>query len=434
MKLIIIGSGPAGYSAAFRAAKYKWEVQLFTNHNLGGVCLNEGCIPTKSLLEDSFHLYKVNEMDQTLNVLNSVESVYSHKNSVQLELQSNLEKALIQSKVEIINKRVHFSDNSHVMDDDGNEYTADKIIICTGAKPSSPISIDGSLTSYDVLNKPFLTKQSILIVGAGVIGVELASFLRMMSHDVTLIEVAPRILSQVPKEAAQTLDRELKRIGIQIYTNTKIDNWSKDTQYHVEFNQTQNHYDQVIIATGRKANIESLHLENTTIELERGFIKVNNSFETNIPNVYAVGDVSGSIQLAHVASDQGEQLIDYLAHTIEIKNKLVPYVIYTPLQIAYAGLTEENAKEMGIAYKIKKILISSLAKQKIKLNTRSYLKCIVNDKYEMIGVEIVSSEASELIATCLVIMENKVDCRDIHSIIYAHPSLSEVFRDLQFEL
>ncbi len=434
MKLIIIGSGPAGYSAAFKAAKYKWEVQLFTNQNLGGVCLNEGCIPTKSLLEDSFHLYKVNEMDQTLNVLNSVESVYNHKNSVQSELQSNLEKALIQSKVEIIHKRVHFSDNSHVMDDDGNEYTADKIIICTGAKPSSPISIDGSLTSYDVLYKPFLTKQSILIVGAGVIGVELASFLRMMSHDVTLIEVAPRILSQVPKEAAQTLDRELKRIGIQIFTNTKIDNWSKDTQYHIEFNQTQNHYDQVIIATGRKANIESLHLENTTIELERGFIKVNNSFETNIPNVYAIGDVSGFIQLAHVASDQGEQLIDYLANNVEIKNKLVPYVIYTPLQIAYAGLTEENAKEMGIAYKIKKILISSLAKQKIKLNTRSYLKCIVNDKYEMIGVEIVSSEASELIATCLVIMENKVDCRDIHTIIYAHPSLSEVFRDLQFEL
>ncbi len=434
MKLIIIGSGPAGYSAAFKVAKYKWEVQLFTNQNLGGVCLNEGCIPTKSLLEDSFHLYKVNEMDQTLNVLNSVESVYSHKNSVQSELQTNLEKALIQSKVEIIHKRIHFSDNSHVMDDDGNEYTADKIIICTGAKPSSPISIDGSLTSYDVLHKPFLTKQSILIVGAGVIGVELASFLRMMTHDVTLIEVAPRILSQVPKEAAQTLDRELKRIGIQIFTNTKIDNWSKDTQYHIEFNQTQNHYDQVIIATGRKANIDSLHLEDTNIELERGFIKVNNSFETNIPNVYAIGDVSGSIQLAHVASVQGEQLIDYLANNVEIKNKLVPYVIYTPLQIAYAGLTEENAKEMGIAYIIKKILISSLAKQKIKLNTRSYLKCIVNDKYEMIGVEIVSSEASELIATCLVIMENKVDCRDIHTIIYAHPSLSEVFRDLQFEL
>jgi len=434
MKLIIIGSGPAGYSAAFKAAKYKWDVQLFTNHNLGGVCLNEGCIPTKSLLEDSFHLYKVNEMDSTVKILNSVESVYKHKQDVQSELQSNLEKALFQSKVEIISTRVHFSDNSHLMDDNGNIYTADKIIICTGAKPFSPISIDGSLTSYDVLNKPFLTKQSILIVGAGVIGVELASFLRMMSHDVTLIELAPRILSQVPKEAAQTLDRELKRIGIQIYTNTKIDHWTKDTQYHVEFNQTINHYDQVIIATGRKANIESLNLENTTIELERGFIKVNKSFETNIPNIYAIGDVSGSIQLAHVASDQGEQLIDYLVENIEIQNKLIPFVIYTPLQIAYAGLTEESVKELGISYKVKKILISSLAKQKIKLNTRSYLKCIVNDKYEMIGVEIVSSEASELIATCLVIMENKVDCRTIHNIVYAHPSLSEVFRDLQFEV
>lgn len=434
MKLIIIGSGPAGYSAAFKAAKYKWDVQLFTNHNLGGVCLNEGCIPTKSLLEDSFHLYKVSEMDSTLNILNSVQSVYDHKNNVQTELQTNLEKALIQSKVEIIHAKVHFMDNARLMDDEGTVYTADKIIICTGAKPYSPVSIDGSLTSYDVLNKPFTSKQSILIIGAGVIGVELASFLRMISHEVTLIEVAPRILSQVPKEAAQTLDRELKRIGIQIFANTKIDRWTKDTQYHIEFNQSLYHYDQVIIATGRRANLESLQLENTNIELERGFIKVNNTFETNIPNIYALGDVSGSIQLAHVASDQGEQLIDYLVSNTIIKSKIIPFVIYTPLQIAYAGLTEDNAKEIGLSYKIKKILISSLAKQKIKLNTRSYLKCIVNDKYEMIGVEIVSSEASELIATCLVIMENKIDCRDIHTIIYAHPSLSEVFKDLQFEL
>lgn len=434
MKLIIIGSGPAGYSAAFRAAKYKWDVQLFTNHNLGGVCLNEGCIPTKSLLEDGFHLHKVHEMDLTLDVLNHVEAVYAHKNSVQSELQTNLEKALLLSKVELHHTRVHFIDNLHIMDENGNIYTADKIIICTGAKPSSPISIDESLTSYDILNRPFTSKQSILIVGAGVIGVELASFLRMMSHDVTLIDVASRILSQVPKEAAQTLDRELKRIGIQIFTNTHIDHWTKDAQYHVEFNQSLFHYDHVIIATGRKANTDSLHLENTTIELEHGFIKVNNVFETNILNIYAIGDVSGSIQLAHVASDQGEQLIDYLAANVEIQRKLIPYVIYTPLQIAYAGLSEDNVKELGISYKVKKTLINSLAKQKIKLNTRSYLKCIVNDNYEMIGVEIVSSDASELIATCLVIMENKIDCRNIHKIIYAHPSLSEVFRDLQFEL
>jgi dihydrolipoamide dehydrogenase len=434
MKLIIIGSGPAGYSAAFQAAKYKWDVQLFTNHNLGGVCLNEGCIPTKSLLEDGFHLSKVSEMDVSLNVLNSIDSVYSHKNTIQNELQTNLEKALRQSKIEILHSKVHFIDNTHVMDENGTIYTADKFIICTGARPSSPIKIEGSLTSYNVLDKPFKTKQSILIIGAGVIGVELASFLNMMSHDVTLIELAPRILSQIPKEAAQTLDRELKRMGIQIYTNTKLDNWTKDIHYHVEFNQTKVDFDQIILATGRIANTESLKLENTSIELDRGFIKVNDNFETNCPNIYACGDVSGAIQLAHVASDQGEQLIDYLAHNKVIENKIIPYVIYTPLQVAYAGITEEQAKELNLNVKIKKVLISSLAKQKIKLNTRSYLKCIVTDKYEMIGVEIVSSDASELIAVCLVLMENKLDCRNVHDIIYAHPSLSEVFKDLKFEL
>lgn len=433
MKLIIIGAGPAGYTAAFTAIKAKWDVLLFTNHNLGGVCLNEGCIPTKSLLEDSFHLYKTQLMSD-FNPLISAETIYNHKSEIQQELQTNLEKALISSKVQIIHSKAHFKSNTEIMDEEGNLYTADKILICTGAKPSTFIQMDGSLNSYDVLNKPFTTSQKILIVGAGVIGVELASFLRMMSHEVTLIELAPRILSQVPKEAAQTLDRELKRMGIQIVTNTKIDSYTKDTQYHVVFNQETHHYDQVIIATGRIANTDSLGLENTSIETQRGYIKVNTNFETSVPNIYACGDVAGSIQLAHVASDQAEQLIHSLVNNTLIKEKIIPYVIYTPLQIAYAGLSEDKAKELNIPFKVKKVLFNSIAKQKIKINTRAYLKCLINDQYEMIGCEIVSSDASELIAICLIIMENKLDCRHIHEIVYAHPSLSEVFKDLSLEL
>jgi len=434
MKLIIIGAGPAGYSAAFTAAKAKWEVLLFTNKNLGGVCLNEGCIPTKSLLEDSFHLYKTQLLNNNFNPLSSSDSIYQHKSEIQFELQANLEKALISSKVQVIHSKAHFINNSEVMDEEGNIYSADKILICTGAKPSSFIQIDGSLTSYDVLEKPFTSLQSILIIGAGVIGVELASFLRMMSHEVTLIELAPRILSQVPKEAAQTLDRELKRMGIQVYTNTKIESYAKDDQYHIVFNQETHQYDQVIIATGRNANTDSLKLENTNIVTERGYIKVNSNFETNIPNIYAIGDVSGSVQLAHVASDQAEQLIHSLIKNTPIKEKIVPYVIYTPLQIAYAGLSEEKAKELNISYKVKKVLFNSIAKQKIKINTRAYLKCLINDDYKMIGCEIVSSDASELVSICLVIMENELDSRNIHDIVFAHPSLSEVLKDLSFEV
>ena len=434
MKLIIIGGGPAGYTAAFTAAKAKWEVLLFTNNNLGGVCLNEGCIPTKSLLEDSFHLYKTKQMLNDFDTLSSVETLYHHKSEIQQELQTNLEKALLSSKVQINYSKVHFISDTKIMDDEGNVYTSDKILICTGAKPSNFIQIDGALTSYDVLNKPFTSPQSILIIGAGVIGVELASFLRMMSHDVTLLELAPRILSQVPKEAAQTLDRELKRMDIQIVTNAKIDSYVKDTQYHVSFNQETHHYDQIIIATGRIANTNSLQLENTSIVTERGYIKVDSNFMTNVENIYACGDVAGSIQLAHVASDEAEQLVHNMIYQSTIKSKIIPYVIYTPLQIAYAGLSEEKAKELNISYKVKKVLFNSIAKQKIKINTRAYLKCLINDQYEMIGCEIVSSEASELIAHCLLIMENKIDCRTVSQIVYAHPSLCEIFKDLSFEL
>ena len=341
---------------------------------------------------------------------------------------------MLSSKVQINYSKVHFISDTKIMDDEGNVYTSDKILICTGAKPSNFIQIDGALTSYDVLNKPFTSPQSILIIGAGVIGVELASFLRMMSHDVTLLELAPRILSQVPKEAAQTLDRELKRMGIQIVTNAKIDSYVKDTQYHVSFNQETHHYDQIIIATGRIANTDSLQLENTSIVTERGYIKVDSNFMTNVENIYACGDVAGSIQLAHVASDEAEQLVHNMIYQSTIKSKIIPYVIYTPLQIAYAGLSEEKAKELNISYKVKKVLFNSIAKQKIKINTRAYLKCLINDQYEMIGCEIVSSEASELIAHCLLIMENKIDCRTVSQIVYAHPSLCEIFKDLSFEL
>lgn len=434
MKLIIIGGGPAGYSAAFTAAKAKCEVILFTNNNLGGVCLNEGCIPTKSLLEDSFHLYKSKHLMNDIDILKSAELIYEHKSEIQLDLQTNLEKSLLLSKVQIIHSSVHFISNTELRDESGNLYSADKILICTGAKPSTFIDIDGSLTSSDVLEKPFTSIQSILIIGAGVIGVELASFLRMMSHEVTLIELAPRILSQVPKEAAQTLDRELKRMGVHIFTNTKLESYTKDNQYHVVFNNEIHHFDQVIIATGRIANTDSLQLRNTDIETSRGFIKVNSQFESSVANIYACGDVAASIQLAHVASDQAEQLIHSLIHGLTIKEKIIPYVIYTPLQIAYAGISEEKAKELNINYKVKKVLFNSIAKQKIKLNTRAYLKCLINDKFEMIGCEIVSSEASELITTCLLIMENKIDCRTVHEIVYAHPSLSEIFKDLSFEL
>ena len=177
MKIIIIGAGPAGYTAAFKARQEGHELILFSNDHTGGVCLNEGCIPTKSLLEDAHHLHQSKHFDPSIHVLHSVESVYAHKTSIQSELKTQLERALMQAKVQLIHSSVKFEDNHHVIDRDGNRYEADVFIIATGAKAQRFYPHEHILESWDVLNKPFQTAQRIAMIGAGVIGVELASFL-----------------------------------------------------------------------------------------------------------------------------------------------------------------------------------------------------------------------------------------------------------------
>ena len=433
MKIIIIGAGPAGYTAAFKAREAGHEVILFSNDHTGGVCLNEGCIPTKSLLEDAHHLHQSKHFDPSIQVLHSVESVYEHKTSIQSELRTQLERALTQAKVQLIHSSVKFEDNHHVIDRDGNRYEADVFIIATGAKAQRFYPHEHILDSWDVLNKPFQTAQRIAMIGAGVIGVELASFLAMMGHSVHLFDIAPRCIMQAPKELSQSLERELKQYGIQIHTNTNITSIEYTDHFTIRTENEDFEFDQCIEATGRIGNFNDLGLENTDVQTTKKYITVNERYQTSVEHIYAIGDVSGAVQLAHVASDLGEQIIDLITHNKTIQKKTIPYVIYTPMQAAYAGISEDQAKQMSIKVQVKKVLISGLAKQKIKINRRAYLKLIIDEQYHLIGVEILSSDASELINTCILMMDMQVDMREIPKLIYAHPSMGEIFKEVRVE-
>lgn len=433
MKIIIIGAGPAGYTAAFKAREAGHEVFLFTNDHTGGVCLNEGCIPTKSLLEDAYHLHQSKHFDPSIQVLQSVESIYTHKTSIQSELKTQLERALTQAKAQLIHSRVTFTDNHHVIDSIGNQYDADVFIIATGAKAQRFYPHKNILESWDVLNTPFQKPQRIAMIGAGVIGVELASFLAMMGHSVHLFDIAPRCVMQAPKELSQSLERELKQYGIHIHTNTNITSIEHAASFLIHTEKETFTFDQCIEATGRIGNFSDLGLENTDVQCSKKYIVVNDRYQTSVDHIYAIGDVSGAAQLAHVASDLGDQIIDLITHNKAIQVKTIPYVIYTPMQAAYAGISEEQSKQMNLKVQVKKVLISGLAKQKIKINRRAYLKLIIDEQYHLIGVEILSSDASELINTCILMMDMQVDMREIPKLIYAHPSMGEIFKEVRVE-
>ncbi len=433
MKIIIIGAGPAGTDAALAARQHGHEVYLFTTQDLGGVCLNEGCIPTKTLLEDAHHLFQSAQHLKDLNPIQASSSVMEHKNRVIFEIQSSLKTQLLNAKVNLIYSTASFVDNTQVEDAQGTKYTADVFIIATGAKPSIPTlpypHPEEFLTSQSLLSTVYTQSQKFCVIGAGVIGLELSAYLKMMGHSVHIIETAPRILMSAPKELASSLHRDFTQNGIEIKVNEVLQSIEKQgALYHLVTQTTEESYDQILLATGRVPNLGTLNLFNTSVDYTHKGIQVNQNYQTSVPTIYAIGDVNGGVQLAHVASNQAEQLIHFLNTQESPKLKVIPLGVYTPLQIAWAGITEDEAKAQNLTVSIIKTLITGLAKQKIKVNTRGFVKFILDEDHHLLGAEILSADATELIASCVLMIEQKLDLKLAAESIFPHPTLSEALK------
>ncbi len=418
--LIIIGAGPGGYETAVEAAKREMTVTLINDGPLGGICLNEGCIPTKT-----FCHYAGKEEFAT---------VAERKEAVVSQLRNGVAYLLKNPNITIVEGKASFKDAKTVVVN-GEEYTAKNIIIATGSKPAMlPIPDADSeivLTSTDVLNlKEF--PESICVIGGGVIGLEMASYLHRFGVEVTVLEYAPQVLPNFDAEISKRLKMLLTKQGIKIETDaqvTAIDDEGfvtykkKDQDYNVEC-------DKVLMAVGRTPNTSDLNLEAAGITYNRKGIEVDESMQTSVPHIYAIGDVNGKLMLAHVATFQGTRALNHIqGKDDKIKFNLVPAAVFTVPEVASVGLTEPQCDDEELDYKTVKVPFGAVGKAVAMGEPDGFCKLIIdNETRTILGCHIMGAHASDLIQEVVTMMNLGLTVDDAKDIIHAHPTLNEIIQ------
>lgn len=419
MHLLIIGAGPGGYETAVEAARRGLEVTLVTDGPLGGTCLNEGCIPTKSLIHSC--------CEQSSDIRSALE----HKASVVSQLQSGIEGLL--RNVDVIYGKASFVD-SHTVRVGGKVVSADKIIIATGSVsaflpvPGSGLAMDSSqlLNSDEVPGK-------LVIIGGGVIGLEFAGIYNRLGSEVTVIEYCPNILPRFDSDMAKRLKQQLSRSGISFILGASVSSISESPDGNLEvgylLKEKENFIsaDKVLMAVGRRPNVESLNLSDIELAFDRKGIKVDSAMRTNIPDIYAVGDVTGGYLLAHVASAQGlRALNDITGVKDSIDFGCVPAVVFTNPELATVGLSEEDCKAKGISFSVHKSFYRANGKAVSSGESEGLCKVLCDEDGKIIGCHILGASASTLVAEAAVLIALGADLEKARWIIHAHPTLSEV--------
>jgi len=424
MKLLIIGAGPGGYETAVEAAKRGLEVTLITDGPLGGTCLNEGCIPTKTFCHYA-ELIEHN-LKAGLDCKPSFAAAAERKQAVIEQLRGGIDMLL--KNVQVIRGKAQFKDSKTVVCE-GQEYTADRIIIATGSVSASlPIpGAESCLTSKEILD---LTQvpESLCVIGGGVIGLEFASIFRSFGSEVTVLEYCPNILPRFDVDMAKRLKQSLSKRGINIEVQaqvTAIDGGTvtyikKDKEFTVQA-------DKVLMAVGRRPNTDGLNLEATGIDYTRKGITVNDRFETSVPGIFAVGDVTGGIMLAHAATYQGLHALNYICGQQDsIRFDLIPAAVFTMPEVATVGLTEEQCKEQELQVRCLKSFYRANGKAVSMDETDGYCKLVVAESGIILGAHIMGTHASDLIHEVAVVMNMGGTLEQMQSVVHAHPTLSEI--------
>ena len=418
--LIIIGAGPGGYETAVEAAKREMTVTLINDGPLGGVCLNEGCIPTKT-----FCHYAGKEEFAT---------VAERKEAVVSQLRNGVAYLLKNPNITIVEGKASFKDAQTIVVN-GEEYAAKDIIIATGSKPAL-LPIPGAdseivLTSTDVLNLKELP-ESICVIGGGVIGLEMASYLHRFGVEVTVLEYAPQVLPNFDAEISKRLKMLLTKQGIKIETDaqvTAIDEEGfvtykkKDQEYNVEC-------DKVLMAVGRTPNTSDLNLDAAGITYNRKGIEVDDNMQTSVPHIYSIGDVNGKMMLAHVATFQGTRALNHIqGKSDKIKFNLVPAAVFTIPEVASVGFTEAQCDDEELDYKAVKVPFGAVGKAVAMGEPDGFCKLIIdNETRNILGCHIMGAHASDLIQEVVTMMNVGVTIDDAKDIIHAHPTLNEIIQ------
>ncbi|MBU1853528.1 MAG: dihydrolipoyl dehydrogenase [Candidatus Omnitrophica bacterium] len=436
----IIGSGPCGYVAAIRAAQLGLKVSVFERERIGGVCLNWGCIPTKALSVSSMALYNIERANEVgVNVKDyelDFSKVCERKDKIVKKLTSGIEMLMKARKIEIIKENAQIKDNTHIVAGT-TEVEAKNILIATGSVPFEipGMAFDSThiLSSTDMLKLQAIPK-SIIIVGGGVIGCEFASIFRTFGSKITIVEMMSQLLPNEDGEIARKLEQVFRKRGIDIFTGTKVERIEKDAGgiKAVLSNGETLSGEKTLICVGRSPNSKGLGIENISLECDRGWIKVDKHFRTNINNIYAAGDVKGGILLAHVASREGMVCVETMSGKEEsLDYSVVPNCIFTYPEIASVGLTEKSAKEKGINMRARKFLFSAIGKAHVIGETEGFIKLVVdNDTDKILGSQIIGAHATELIAEFSPCIQFGITSENLASVIHAHPTLSEVVQEV----
>lgn len=447
--LLVIGGGPGGYVAAIYAAKKGLNTVLVEREKLGGTCLNVGCIPTKALVKSS-EVYKEALLGEEFgfeieNIKVNMNKVIDRKDKIRENLVSGIDYLLSKNNVRVIKGDASFLDDKIIVAKRGkDEYKieAKNIIVATGSKISK-INIKGIdlpfvLNSKSALDNKNLPK-SITIIGGGVIGMEFAFIYSNFGVKVNVVEYMDRLLTMVDDDISEEIKNIAKLNGINIYTSSKVtkieesENGAAIVFFENEGKEKYLISENVLVAIGREPNMDGLNIEKTSIELnERGKgIKVDNTLKTNVPGIYAIGDVNNKMQLAHVASHQGIIAVDnILSEDKEMQYDCVPNVIFTAPEIASVGLTERECIEKKINIKVSKFPFSANGKALTMGESRGFIKIIKDiDNNKIVGASIIGADASSLISTLTVIIKNNIKDNDIADTIFAHPTTGEVIHE-----
>ena len=442
----IVGAGPAGYVAAERAAQKGLKVIIFDKKKLGGVCLNEGCIPTKTLL------YSAKQYDSAKNagkygvdcsnVTFDFGKIMKRKDKIVRKLVGGIGAKMKAGKIEVVYGAAMLEGKTKdaiSISVDKTSYQCKDIIIATGSEAFVPnikgIKETEILTNREILNLKEQPK-SLNIIGGGVIGLEFASFFNSLGTTVTIIEMMSEILPGIDPEMSKMLRTELSKKGIVFHLNSKVVEVKGNEVIFEKDKKTETiSAEKLLVSVGRKTNITGFGLENLGVETERGGIKIDKHCRTNIPNVYAAGDVTGFSLLAHTASREGEVAVNNIAGEKDVmRYNAIPGVVYTNPEIASVGLTEEEAKKQNIKYKIRQLPMAYAGRFVVENEGKDgFCKVLVGEKYnEILGVHMIGNPSSEMIYGAVMAIEAQLRVKDIEEIVFPHPTVSEIFKETVF--
>ncbi|TGE40041.1 dihydrolipoyl dehydrogenase [Desulfosporosinus fructosivorans] len=437
----ILGGGPGGYVCALRAAQLGLSVVLIEGGRLGGTCLNRGCIPTKALVK-SADLYREMEHAEEFGLFIGEKrvnygAVVARKDNIVNALVGGVEKLMKAANIRVIKGWGEFKEVGQisVTTENGVELIqVENVILATGSVPIRiPIpgaDLPGVGTSDEFLEETELPKR-LVVIGGGVIGLEFASIYKAFGVQVSVVEMLPTLLPTIDEEIPKRLTPLLKRSGIEIFTKTAVKEIRQEGEtliVQVEDGKGIRDIpaDRVLLSTGRRPSLRGIDVQKLGLETDKGVIKVNAQMQTNLPHVYAIGDLIGGIMLAHVASAEGIVAVEHIAgRSVEMKYDAIPSAIFTHPEIATVGYTEQELKASGNIYRVSKFPFSANGKALALGESIGLVKILADHEGVIVGASIMGPQASSLISELVLAIEKRLRAEDVARTVHAHPTLPE---------